>query len=138
MCYEYIKKIYHLSTSFFGNLKSYHTNNITNYSYDRVPKIEHILKYLTENEDENKWKKQIEEENIINDDYFNSINHHVFITPYLSLDNIKEDTIKHTIKSLEVKNLWLDNNENEFKYNDVNVKEFLTEWNNASKNLKHQ
>lgn len=133
MCYEYIKKIYHLSTSFFGNLKSYHTNNITNYSYDRVPKIEHILKYLTENEDENKWKKQIEEENIINDDYFNSINHHVFITPYLSLDNIKEDTIKHTIKSLEVKNLWLDNNENEFKYNDVNVKEFLTEWNNASK-----
>jgi hypothetical protein len=136
MCYDYIKKIYHLSTSFFGNLITYHTNNITTYSYDRVPKIEHIIKYLNENEDENKWLKEIGEENIINNNYFNSINHHVFITPYLSIDNVKEATIKHTIQSLEVKNLWLNKNENdkeEFKYNDVDVKEFLTEWNNVSK-----
>jgi hypothetical protein len=134
MCYDYIKKIYHLSTSFFGNLKAYHTNNITTYSYDRVPKIEHIIKYLSENEDENKWLKEIDEENMINNNYFNSINHHVFITPYLSIDNVKEPTIKHTIQSLEVKNLWLNKNDQEqFKYNDVDVKEFLTEWNNASK-----
>lgn len=134
MCYDYIKKIYHLSTSFFGNLKTYHTNNITTYSYEKVPKIEHIIKYLNENEDENKWLKEIEEENMINNDYFNSVNHHVFITPYLSLDNIKEDTIKQTIKSLDVKNLWFNKNDkDEFKHNDVNVKEFLSEWNSASK-----
>jgi hypothetical protein len=51
MAYSYIKKIYHLIISFFGNLKNYHTNNITAYTYDNVPKIAHLIKYLSENND---------------------------------------------------------------------------------------
>jgi hypothetical protein len=39
MCYDYIKKIYHLVTSFFGNLTNYYSNNITAYTYNLIPKF---------------------------------------------------------------------------------------------------
>lgn len=134
MCYNYMKKIYHLTTSFFGNLETYHTNNITSYQYDQTPKIEDIIKYLNENDDVKKWIKDIDEDNLKDNDYFNSVNHHVFITPYLALDNIKDNTIKTTVKSLDVNNLWIDKKSiDEFKHNDVDVKEFLTEWDSASR-----
>ncbi len=134
MCYNYMKKIYHLTTSFFGNLETYHTNNITSYQYDQTPKIEDIIKYLNENDDVKKWIKDIDEDNLKDNDYFNSVNHHVFITPYLALDNIKDNTIKTTVKALDVNNLWIDKKSiDEFKHNDVDVKEFLTEWDSASR-----
>ena len=134
MCYNYIKKIYHLTTSFFGNLEIYHSNNLTSYQFETAPSIEHILKYLNEHNDLNKWINEIEEEKINDKEYFNSINHHVFITPYLSLENIKDSINKKTIESLDIPNLWLDKNSiNEFKHNDINVKDFLSEWDNASK-----
>jgi len=134
ICYTYMKKIYHLTTSFFGNLETYHTNNITSYQYDQTPKIEDIIKYLNENDDVKKWIKDIEEDNLKDNDYFNSVNHHVFITPYLALDNIKDNTIKTTVKALDVNNLWIDKKSiDEFKHNQVDVKEFLTEWDSASR-----
>ena len=133
MCYNYMKKIYHLTTSFFGNIETYHTNNITSYQYDQTPKIEHIIKYLNENDDMKKWIKDIEDDNLKDNDYFNSVNHHIFITPYLALDNIKDSTIKTTVKSLDVNNLWIDNKTiDNFKHNQVDVKEFLSEWDNIS------
>lgn len=134
MCYNYMKKIYHLTTSFFGNLETYHTNNITSYQYDQTPKIEDIIKYLNENDDVKKWIKDIDEDNLKDNDYFNSVNHHVFITPYLAIDNIKDNTIKTTVKALDVNNLWIDKKSiDEFKHNQVDVKEFLTEWDSASR-----
>ena len=98
MCYSYVKKFFHLITSFFGSLKTYHTNNITAYTYDYVPKIEYLIKYLTENNDLEKMKNEIKNENLNETDYFSSVNHHVFITAYLSLDDIKDESTKNTSK----------------------------------------
>jgi hypothetical protein len=134
MCYDYIKKIYHLVTSFFGNLTNYYSNNITAYTYNLIPKFEYLIKYLKENNDLNKWIKDIDEENIKDDEYFNSINHHIFITPYLTLENIKDESIKQTTKLLKIKNLWLkDKGISEFEHNKINAKEFLDEWESALK-----
>jgi hypothetical protein len=134
MCYDYIKKIYHLVTSFFGNLTNYYSNNITAYTYNLIPKFEYLIKYLKENNDLDKWIKDISEENIKDNDYFNSINHHIFITPYLTLENIKDDAIKQTTKLLKIKDLWLKDKEiSEFEHNKINAKEFLEEWETALK-----
>lgn len=134
MCYDYIKKIYHLITTFFGNLLNYYSNNITAYMYNQIPKFEYLIKYLNENNDLDKLIKDIEEENIKDNNYFNSINHHIFITPYLTLENIKDDAVKQTTKLLNIENLWVNDKEiYEFEHNKVNAKEFLTEWDSISK-----
>jgi hypothetical protein len=134
MAYAYIKKIFHLSTSCFGNLLNYHTNNITAYSYDSLPKVEFLIKYLNENNDINKMKKEIVEENLNDTDYFNSINHHIFITAYLSIDDIKDPNIKQTAQLLNVDNLWIGNKDvNNFYHNKVPALDFLNSWDTASK-----
>jgi len=134
MCYSYIKKIFHLVTSFFGNLKNYHTNNITAYSYDYVPKIEYLVKYLNENNDLDKIINEIKNENLSESEYFNTVNHHVFITAYLSFDDIKDDNIKSTTRLLNVDNLWIgDKTVDNFQHNKVPALEFLTNWESASK-----
>ena len=129
-----MKKIYHLVTSFFGNLTNYYSNNITAYTYNLIPKFEYLIKYLKENNDLDKWIKDIDEENIKDNDYFNSINHHIFITPYLKLENIKDNCIKQTTKLLNIENLWLkDKQISEFEHNKIDVKKFLEEWDSISK-----
>jgi len=134
ICYAYVKKLFHLSTTCFGNLLSYHTNNITAYSYDTLPKIEYVIKYLTENNEFEKMKKEIIEENLNEKDYFNSINHHVFITAYLSLDDIKDTNIKETTKLLTLDNLWIgDKNVDNFYHNKVSAINFLNSWESASR-----
>lgn len=135
ICYSYIKKLYHLTTSFFGNLTNYHTNNITAFSYNEVPLFSHIIKYLEENDDLTKWINEIKEENLNEAEYFNSVNHHVYITPYLSLDNIKDECIKQTAKTLDIPDLWIGNkNVNDFEHNKVQAKEFLSEWESSTVN----
>jgi len=134
MSYSYIKKLYHLVSSFFGNLSNYHTNNITAYSFDLIPKIEFLIKYLNENNDLEKFKKDIENDNLNDKDYFNSINHHIFITAYLSIDEIKDSNLKNTTKHLNVDNLWIgQKNVESFFHNKVPALEFLSNWENASK-----
>jgi len=129
ICYSYIKKIFHLSTSFFGNLNKYHTNNITAYSFDYVPKIEHLIKYLEENNDLEKIKKEIMADNLNENEYFNSVNHHIFITAYLSIEDIKDNTIKNKTKLLNLDNLWIgDNNIETFYHNKVPALNFLNNW----------
>jgi len=132
MAYAYIKKLYHLSTTLFGNLINYHTNNITAYSYDCLPKIEYLIKYLNENNDIEKFVKEISEENLNDKEYFNSINHHIFITPYLSIDDVKDNSIRQTAKLLTLEDLWIgDKNVNNFYHNKVPANKFLNGWESA-------
>jgi hypothetical protein len=134
MSYSYIKKLFHLTTTFFGNLINYHTNNITAYSYDTLPKIEHLIKYLNENNDLGKMKKEILEENLNEKDYFNSVNHHIFITAYLSIDDIKDSNIKQTTKLLALDDLWIGNKTvDNFYHNKVSATSFLNSWETATK-----
>jgi hypothetical protein len=130
--YNYMKKIFHLTTMFFGNLTKYHTNNITLYSSNFVPNIKHIIKYLNENNDVEQWKKEINEENLSDDKYFNSINHYIYISPFLNLDGIKDDNIKNITKALDIDMLWIKTKDiKDFQYNNVPALKFLNEWENV-------
>ena len=135
--YNYIKKIFHLTTSFFGNISKYHTNNITSYNFDYVPKIDFLIRYLNENNDLDKMKKEIESENLNEKDYFNSVNHHIFITAYLQLEELKDDTTKSKAKALNINDLWIGNNTIEnFKHNNVKALNFLNEWESSVKEIE--
>jgi hypothetical protein len=130
--YDYMKKMFHLTTIFFGNLTKYHTNNITSYASNFVPNIKHIIKYLDENNDIEQWKKEINEENLPDNKYFNSINHYVYISPFLNLDGIKDESIKNITKALDIDMLWIKTKQiKDFQYNNVPALKFLNEWENV-------
>ena len=117
------------SEAFFGNLTKYHTNNITSYQNNFVPSIRHIIKYLSENNDIEKWKKEIKEENLSENEYFNSTNHYIYISPFLNLEEIKDNNVKKISKSLNVDELWIGTRQIEkFQHNKVSALTFLNEW----------
>ena len=84
-------------------------------------------------ESHHKWIKDINDEKINGEKYFNPINHHIFITPFISTNNIDNQNTKQTVESLNIDNLWLDKSIDIFQHNMVNIKDFLVEWENVSK-----
>jgi hypothetical protein len=130
-CNSYLRKIFHLTTSFFGNLTNFHTNNITTYSYNGMPKIEHLIKFLNENNNINEWKETIKKENLSENSYFNSVNHHIYITPYLLLNDIKNVNTIELHNLLNITDLWINNNDT-FIHNKVSANDYLHKWNNKN------
>jgi len=130
---EYLKNIYYLAISQFGNMKDYHTNNITFYKFFNVPSLSKIINFIKLNSDENltkSWLKEIKEENLESEKYLNSINHHLLITPFLFAYNLPNE-ISQIIKEIgHIDNLWIDDIKN-FNYRDIDIKEFFKKWNEA-------
>jgi hypothetical protein len=137
---SYLKKIYHLVITLFGNMSNYISNNITFYQYYKVPSLYMITNYLNNNNVQcllNNWNEQINNDNI-NDNYFNSLNHHLIITPFYKetiwKSNINEHIklIIHNFRSLE--NFWYNNED--FMYKDFNIYDFNKIWFNTVTNYK--
>jgi hypothetical protein len=130
---EYLKNIYYLAISQFGNMKDYHTNNITFYKFFNVPSLSKIINFIKLNSDENltkSWLKEIKEENLESEKYLNSINHHLLITPFLFAYNLPNE-ISQIIKEIgHIDNLWIDDIKN-FNYRDIDIKDFFKKWNEA-------
>lgn len=129
---DYIKKIYHLVISQFGDMYNYHTDNITYYKYYYAPPINSIIIFLQNSNllDQTlniKWDNEINNENI-NNDYFNFINHHLFISPFIINYNLSK-YFKNLIIKLNLNNLWL-TNINTFNYKDIDVKSYLFQFKN--------
>jgi hypothetical protein len=83
--HDYLKKIYHLTITQFGNMTNYHNDNITFYKYYNTPSINNIILYIMSTQDQTqKWLYEINNENI-NVNYLNSINHHLLISPFITL-----------------------------------------------------
>lgn len=140
-CNSYLKKIYHLVTTQFGSMSNYYTNNLTFYKYYSVPSIDKLIEFIKSSDDIiNNWNNEIKEENVTN--YFNSINHHIIISPFLSLNKESDtylyylsDVIKNIItnnnNTKQIDNLWLTSDDiNLFNYRDIDIKDFLLNWNN--------
>lgn len=131
---DYLKKMYHLVITQFGNMKDYHSDNLTWYKYFRVPSISNLIKFISdipiEYNQTKQWLKEINEENIENGNYLNSINHHLIITPFISFYNVPND-IKQIINELgAIDDLWLLEPDN-FNYRNFNIKGFFKLWNDA-------
>jgi len=131
---SYLKKIYHLIITLFGNMTLYNPNNFTYFKGYNVPSLGFIINFLETNDINtltNKWSSQIETETTISNKYFNTINHHLIITPYIKeiLYKFKTDNTQNIIKNINIKNFWFDNNE-DFNYKDFNLDTFINNWMN--------
>jgi hypothetical protein len=131
---DYLKKIYHLVSTQFGNMSQYHSNNITFYKYLNMPSIDNLINYIKEQpQDTNKtkdWLSEIQNENISSANYFNSTNHHLIITPFISFYNIPIE-IKKIISHINcIDNLWIEDIDN-FNYRSIDIVKFFKLWNES-------
>jgi hypothetical protein len=135
LVYDYLKKIFHLTTTQFGNMKYYHSDNMTVYKYNYLPSITSIINNISSNSLQSKtnyitnWIIDINNDNILKENYFNYINHYIIITPFIGTYNIT-DELKILINSFNnIDNLWLTNdNLNIFKYSYIDIKLFFKKW----------
>jgi hypothetical protein len=127
---SFLKKIFHLVVTLYGDMTLYNPNNFTYFSGYKIPSLSSLVNFLNNNKNlDKKWTKEILNENVDSDNYINSINHHLLITPYIKeiLYKFKNDDIKFFIENLNVNNLWC-NLENDVMYKDINLHEFLNSW----------
>jgi hypothetical protein len=134
----YIKKLFHLVTSLFANMTNYNSNNFTYYKYYQTPSLYDIIHFIDNNTNiKNNIINEINDEIRNNDTYFNSINHHIIITPYIKniLNKFNSNDLEFLVNSININNFWYDNNEN-FDYKDFNINDFLNQWFNSVVKLK--
>lgn len=138
---DYLKKIYHLAITQFGNMSDYHSDNLTWFRGTSVPSISQLINFISEipegvNQTKN-WLTEIKNENVKIPNYLNSINHHLLITPFISFYNLPPE-IKKIIGELEnMDNLWIEQSDktleqiNNFNYRNIDVGKFFKIWNDA-------
>ena len=72
---DYLKKMYHLTITQFGNMEDYHTNNLTWFKYYNVPSLKNMLQFIKNSPADinqiKKWFDEIKEENIDANKYLN-------------------------------------------------------------------
>lgn len=113
---NFLKKLYHLILTQFGNMTDYHTDNLTFYKYHTQPDINDIISFILQNNSNNitnKWFNQIKEENVENNIYFNNNTHHLIISPFLEEKNNNNNN-----------NLYIEDL-NTFDYRNINPYDFL-------------
>jgi hypothetical protein len=130
---SYLKMVNYLVEIYFNKFDSYNPLNLNYYEYDNSPSLNIVIEYLSNNIN-----------NIINinnnidiGEYFDNLSHLLFITPYLSFtDFIDKTTLsiyspdKRKIIFEELKEFFLDLNNINFNYRELDVKKFISIWNN--------
>jgi len=136
MSYSYLKKIYQLVKTLFGNMKNYNCNNYTYYKYYETPKLSSLINFIEKNKNLN-LDIDLQNENVTSEKYLNSINHHIIITPYIKLMlwKITIPDIVNMINNINMENLWY-NYEDNFEFKNFNINTFLKLWEFNTKNVK--
>jgi hypothetical protein len=124
LCYFYLKKIYSLIKTLFGNMKNYNCNNYTFYKYYKTPKISSLINYI--NTQSINFDKELIIESVSSDKYLNSIIHHILITPFIKHIYWKINIFEITdfVNNLDIDNLWY-NNQNNFDFKNFDINLFL-------------
>ena len=142
---DYLKKMYHLAITQFGNIGNFHSDNLTWYKHLNTPSVSNLINYINEIlpdvKQPTQWLTEIKNENVSPANYLNSINHHLIISPFISFDTLPTYIIK-IIEQLEIiDNLWLEQSNSDiglitnFNYRSIDIIKFLKNWNNAINQL---
>lgn len=134
---NYLLIFYYLIKNFFINMIDYNPTSLINYKYFNVPTLDSLINYLNKNNLENlsdDYDIIIKNNYVKSDNYFNTLSHHLFITPYLLHSSYKDkiDSIENIDNILDelnkIENLCInDKNYNyNFKLIDPNV--YLNKW----------
>lgn len=130
--YSYFKKIHHLTTTLFGDMTLYNSNNFTFYYGYKVPSLFLILNFLKNNANlSEQYNNEIVIETTNNNNYFNSINHYLIISPYIKdiMYKFNDNEIKFFIENININGLWIDFNTN-YKYKEIDIYKFINTWKN--------
>jgi hypothetical protein len=130
---SYLKMVNYLVEIYFNKFDNYNPLNLNYYEYDNSPSLNNVIEYLSNN-----INNVFNINNNINvEEYFDNLSHLLFITPYLSFtDFIDKTTLsiyspdKRKIIFEELKEFFLDLNNINFNYRELDVKKFISIWNN--------
>ena len=137
---EYLLKLYYCVSIFFNDMSNYNPCNFLSYNKLKCPSIDSIINFIEKSNLTSlykKWDDKISDLQVEKTEYFDSISHHIFITPYLrtseyinKLDNVKKLKLILNELSLIQDNLWFDKDKNEnFNYRKIDPLKFLDNWN---------
>ena len=117
-------------------MKNYNCNNFTYYKYYETPKLSSLINYI-ENNKNISFDKELENESVTTENYLNSINHHILITPYIKLIlwKVTSNDILNIINNININNLWYTGEEN-FEFKNFEIELFVKIWEHNSKNTK--
>ena len=111
----------------FGNMKDYHSNNLTWFKYYSVPSLKNIITFLKNIPEEfnqtKKWLNEIKDENVDTDKYLNSTNHHLLITPFISNYTLPTNILNIIKEIKSIDNLWFESIDT-FNYRNINIHNF--------------
>ena len=113
---NYLMMLFYIVKNFFNDMSNYSSTNLSVYKYDNVPSLKNIIDFIDTNKNNNlsiRFNKQIDNNIINKDKYFNPILHHLIITPYLLESNYinlmsNKDILNEIIKNFDsiLSNIW--------------------------------
>jgi hypothetical protein len=127
---NYLKKLYHLVTSQFGNMCNFNSNNTTYYKYYKMPSLQSIIQFILTSDKINLcllWDENIKNNNVEN--YFNSTSHYLLITPFIFTYNTRYDLLSIAKELSHIENLWIIDDIANFNYRNINILDFMNAYN---------
>ena len=111
---NYLMMLFYIVKNFFNDMSNYSSTNLSVYKYDNVPSLKNIIDFIDKNNNLSiRFNKQIDNNIINKDKYFNPILHHLIITPYLLESNYinlmsNKDILNEIIKNFDsiLSNIW--------------------------------
>ena len=133
---NYLFMLYFIVKTTFNEMKFYSSTNLTKYPFDEIPSLIDIITFLEIVDLDNLedyFMTLFIKNSIKTNEFFDSIFHHLIITPYLYNSNYinlldNKDILNLLIENFDnnLKKIWCDDiNDN---FNKVNPKELLNSW----------
>jgi hypothetical protein len=120
---EYLKNLYYQTLILFGSMENFHSDNITFYKEYYVPSLTNIINYISliDKNIQDKWNNELNNNNINKNEYLNSLNHHILISPFSNIKNLNNINLEN------IENLCI-NDINNFQYRNIDIKEYFNCW----------
>ncbi len=143
---DYLLMLHFIVVNFFNDMEFYKSTNLTRYPYKNIPSLDCIINFLNINEGKNlevEFNKIIESNILKKEKYFDSILHHLIITPYLLDSNYidlleNKELLKKIIKNFNDKLniIWANSDNDEF--DKIDPKILLKEWSDILYKINQQ